>query len=842
MLVSETLLLELSLAIDPALSVDALCSAFVAPFDSAGPSVHVTIAVSSESEQDTDPHSVAAIASLPSHFDSAPLVVLRFPLAGLGFLQYEGPELKWLPGTRAAWDRVLLQLASAAAMAKHRERADWNSRRSALVAHYAGTGSWEMVPGTSVPGKTGRAALGHLLMVWDPGCHEIFELPFADRLHRFDDFCEQVDPVDREDFLQRMENFLCSADTESVEMSFRVLLGSGRSKRLFGKLFWLWNGNRRTLIGALHDVTELELARTASLYRSELENLLTTLSMKLISAPAREFDRITQQALADVGAYVGADRSYIFRYDFEAETASNTFEWCAEGIAAEIQNLQGTPIGAIEYWVTAHKRGLPLHLRRISDLPKDHGLRHILEPQGIQSIIALPLMDEDECLGFIGFDAVKNERHWSDVDMALLKLLAQLLVSAERRFAHERQIQKANRKLRKARRHAEALASKANAASEAKSRFVAAISHEIRTPLHAILGFADMLLNNKDELHVLEHIVSIKESGESLLALINDVLDFSRIESTESALQLADFSLTGAIAGTTGMFAALAQQKGITLGFEIDPECPAWIHSDEQCLRQLLKNIVGNAVKFTHAGDVHIHVACQDCSGPAPGLQIAVRDTGIGIAAEHIPHLFDSFFQIDSGNDRVFGGTGLGLTIASRLAKMMGGDIAVSSEPGKGTTFTLHLPLTVGHGQRSALQHRPDERPVASGLRILFAEDNSVNLKLALIHLRGIECKVVVAENGRKAVDSFMQETFDLVLMDCQMPVMDGYLATEMIRAHEASRGTRTPIVAVTASAIEGEKAQCLAAGMDDVLTKPYTRSQLHEVIARWTQIGSGTT
>jgi len=838
MLVTDSLLLELSLAIDPALDLDALGSAFAAPFCNAGAAVSITL-VSAEAEQAGDFLAEDAAPGTDERGASDSPASLMFPLAGLGALYYTGPALTWTPATQTGFDRVLLQLARAAAGAKQRQHADWSSRRSALVAHSAGIGSWEMHLGSSATSSLAPLALGSLSMVWDSGLFAILELPVERNERSFLEFYAHVDPVDREELLHRIRHFLGTSDTESAEMSFRILLGSGRRKRLLGKLFWLWNGHHRTLIGALHDVTELELARTESLYRSELESLLTTLSMKLISAPAEEFDTITRQALADVGEYVGADRSYIFRYDFTAGTASNTFEWCAEGISAEIDNCQDVPIGAIEYWLNAHKSGLPLHLRRIRDLPKGHGLRDILEPQGIQSIIALPLMDESECLGFIGFDAVKNERHWSDIDMALLKLLAQLLVNAQRRFAHEREIQKANRKLLKARRNAEALAREANAASDAKSRFVAAISHEIRTPLHAILGFTDMLLHNGDEQHALDHVVSIKESGESLLALINDVLDFSRIESADASLQLADVSLAGVMTGITDLFGALARQKGITLGYAIAPECPAFIRSDEQALHKLLKNIVDNAVKFTHAGAVHIHVGCHDCDGPAPELRIAISDTGIGIAPEHIPLLFNSFFQVDSGNDRAYTGTGLGLTIASMLARLMGGRIAVSSTPGEGSSFTLHLPLAVSQSPRQKAEQPSDERRIPPGLRILFVEDNSVNRQLALLHLRGLESKVVLAENGQIAVDSFTREPFDLVLMDCQMPVMDGYRATEMIRAFEAARGTRTPIVAVTAGAIQGDKEQCLAVGMDDVLIKPYSRNQLLEVIAHWTQAGS---
>ena len=808
MLVSEALLLELSLALDPSLELSALSDAFIASLTKAVPTARFSI-VPLAGQNTAD--------------------CCFFPVPGHGFLQYVGPELQWLPGTQAGFGRVLLMLGRMAEQAQQRQRMQWLHRRSALVAKSAGIGSWEMNQDS-------------LLVSWDSGLCEILEQPEGDAEQNLEEFYARVDPADREELMRQIENFLSTTETESGELSFRILLSGGRSRRLFGKLSWLWNEKHKTLVAALHDVTELELARTESLYRSELESLLTTLSMKLISAPAAEFDQITQQALAEVGDYVGADRAYIFLYDFSAGTASNTHEWCADGIASEIDNLQNTPIDAIDYWVSAHKKGLPLHLRRITDLPENHGLRAILEPQGIQSLIALPLMDESECMGFIGFDAVRTERHWSDIDMSLLKLLAQLLVNAERRFENERTIQKASSKLEIARRNAEELARQAGAASDAKSRFVATISHEIRTPLHAILGFTDMLLDDQDQEHFLDHVSGIKESGESLLALINDVLDFSRIEAANVPLQLADVSLGRILDGTSRMFAALAKQKDISLSFVIAPGCPSFIRVDELRLRQLLNNIVGNAVKFTHRGGVSVHVACIDCASAAPELKITISDTGIGIAPQHIPHLFDSFFQVDSGNDRLYPGTGLGLAIARMLAQLMGGHIAVTSEPGRGTTFTLHLPLEACQTPLEAAAFAPDGSPAEKGLRILFVEDNSVNRQLALIHLKDLECRIVLAENGQKGLESFIAEAFDLVLMDCQMPVMDGYMATKTIRAYEAPRGRYTPIVAVTASAIQGEKELCLAAGMDDVLTKPYSRSEFLAMIARWTQSRSRMT
>ncbi len=804
MTLDDSTLLDLCLALDPALNSAELLEAFSSTWHSRFPDTPINVRFLPNVSEPSEALGPDAEQCL---------------LAEGGLLQLSGVPGGMTPCSLATLRRVLQHLGALLGAAEARAARQRDARLQALLNHFAGMGCWLQRPDSEVLEL--NAGLRELTHFVESQCHAA-------------DFLARVEPADREELRLKLAAFVKAGHSESSEISFRVVLPDGGSKRLAGQLVWLKEHDQPVMAGLIHDVTELELARTESLYRSELEHLLTTLSMRLITAPAEQFDAITQEALAEVGAYVGADRAYRFRYDFGAGTASNTHEWCAEGIAPEIENLQDTPVEAIDFWVSAHKRGLPLHFRRIADLPPEHGLREILEPQGIQSIIALPLMDGTQCLGFIGFDAVRHERHWSDVDMTLLKLLARLLVSAERRFAHERALNDANRRLEEARLQAETLAEKANAASEAKSRFVATISHEIRTPLHAILGFADLLLQQQAAAQQQRECVqSIRESGETLLALINDVLDFSRIESEQLPLNAADFELRGFLEGITRMFDALARSKGLSLQLTVDPHCPQHICTDELRLRQLLNNIVGNAVKFTHSGGVHIDVRCHR-DAERPHLEFAVSDTGIGIAPEHLPRLYEAFFQADSGDDRVYAGTGLGLTIADMLVRMMNGSIRVQSTPGRGSTFTVSMPLSACGHVLAPLPTRVAGKADLHGLRILFAEDNSINRALVMLHLKDQGCEILTAENGQKACELFAARPFDLVLMDCQMPVMDGYEATGRIRRLEQQGQSRTPIIAVTASAFQGEKEQCLAAGMDDVLTKPYSRQEFLAMLARW--------
>lgn len=478
----------------------------------------------------------------------------------------------------------------------------------------------------------------------------------------------------------------------------------------------------------------------------------------------------------------------------------------------------------------------------MSDLPKDHALRKILEPQGIQSLIAIPLMDRGNCLGFIGFDSVSSLRHWTEVDVTLLKFLADLLVNADLKFRREKAIERASQDLEDARIRAEMLASQANAANEAKTRFLATISHEIRTPLHAILGFSDMLLTDKNQHDFIDHVNSIRESGSVLLALINDVLDLSKIESNQIVPQMLDFSFLALLQSCQRMFSPLAISRDIALDFRIDDASKGIFQGDQLRIREVLNNVIGNAIKFTSHGGVAVDVRRLGPDIEAPDgvvrhFEIQVVDSGIGISGEYTSKIFEPFFQADDGNGRAYSGAGLGLSIAKKGVELIGGSISLESTPGEGARFTILLPLLMKYGIQESTSLTSATRPTEShlgSLKILFAEDNVVNQQLARIHLKDHRCELVVVANGAEALENFKESPFDIVLMDCQMPVMDGFESAQAMREHQGT-SKRTPIIAVTASALSGDKAQCFASGMDDVLSKPYSKAEFLAKIYQWT-------
>ena len=377
----------------------------------------------------------------------------------------------------------------------------------------------------------------------------------------------------------------------------------------------------------------------------------------------------------------------------------------------------------------------------------------------------------------------------------------------------------------------------AEAASRAKSDFVANMSHEIRTPMNGVLGMTELALSLARDEEQSAYLRAAHDSGRALLSVINDVLDFSKIESGRMALDPIDFDLGDCMRGLLEVMSVAARRKGLELRCEISPDLRLHRHADAGRIRQILTNLIGNAIKFTVSGRVEIAVHPDAEDDSRTRVHFIVTDTGIGIAPEKLDTIFDAFVQADTSTTRRFGGTGLGLTISRDLVRLMGGRIWAESQPGHGSRFHVVLPLPQVHaaGSNAAVPHAPahDLRPTRpKALRILLAEDNPVNQRIGQVKLSRAGHTVVIAPNGRVAVDAWLAQPFDLVLMDVQMPELDGFDATREIRSREAGRDRRTLIVAMTAHAMPADVERCFAAGMDAYVGKPVDWTRLDTIIA----------
>ena len=712
------------------------------------------------------------------------------------------------------------------------------------------------------------------------------------------------------------------------------------------------DGKPQFIEGSIRDISERKEAEKKLSRLLHQQNLITKLAAEFINIPLDNSDEAVTKLLAMTGQENKVDRVYIFGYDFVTNTMSNTHEWCAEGVTPEIGNLQSIPLNIFPSWVDAHKKGEMIIIPDVGSLDREDPIKQILEPQGIKTLITVPMLLDSECLGFVGFDSVQAVKEWSKEEISLLQLLADLLCNVTdrkrteqalktreaylkaifnnvpylmwlkdlegryllinkpfldyfsftdydsplgkkadelwppsiSRVFHEQDIEVLqSRELRTIEeqldfhdkkvwfeiyrapiidpnglllgttgiarditsriisdRELKTATEEAMAASIAKTRFLANMSHEIRTPLNAIIGMVRLLLESKVEEPQMKLLGNMKTSSETLLSIVNDILDFSKIESGQIQIERTDFNLNDLFRRVYNANEYRAEEKGIKLSCMADERIHIFYKGDPVHLQQILNNLVSNAIKFTQKGKVELKCELAGIVNGKERIQFIVEDTGIGISLENQKKIFNSFQQEDESITRTFGGTGLGLAISKQLVELMGGELCVESMKKMGSKFYFTIDMEKGQSIVAEVNPKHVSSKAASlkGIRVLLVEDNKFNQFIALAMLDKWNASTVCCEDGQKALDMLRSETFDLILMDIQMPVMDGLTASTIIRQE---LNLKTPILALTANVVMGIVERCEQAGMQGYVSKPFDEEELYsKIISVLPQSGNG--
>ena len=469
----------------------------------------------------------------------------------------------------------------------------------------------------------------------------------------------------------------------------------------------------------------------------------------------------------------------------------------------------------------------------------DGGPPIVLSAQPHKDIFPLPLPDGELRILNTTVTAVPASDGNSYDALFVLEDITERKRSEEASIRAKKEVEEANRKLEQALDHANILTREAKVANNAKSKFLANMSHEIRTPMNGIMGMLTLALNKEREEKIREYLTIAKTCADSLLNLINDILDISKVEAGKLAIEIIDCNVDEVLSVIYSSMRPSALEKGIGFEVVLMTDVPEQIKTDPTRLNQCLVNLVGNAVKFTETGGITVELSLEEMGGK-PFVRFDVIDTGIGIPVDQQKSIFDKFMQADSSTTRKHGGTGLGLAITKQLTELLGGDLTLTSEPGKGSTFSVILPANIDIASATMINNDKwckkeqkvepsDEINNAAG-KILVVEDDFANQQVILGMLEETNLQAEIANNGIEAVNKVTSSSYDLIFMDIQMPNMNGYDATKIIR----EKGYTLPIIALTAYAMKGDEEKCLNAGCDAYLSKPVDAEKLFEALGKF--------
>ncbi|NLZ08619.1 MAG: response regulator [Bacteroidales bacterium] len=591
---------------------------------------------------------------------------------------------------------------------------------------------------------------------------------------------------------------------KSLEMTVRDGIGNIRKGLLTAEILGV--GEQKFFLASLLDITE-QYAHQDTLY------MLVDMAKSFIKMPIEKFEKEILKALGKIGGFVGADRSYVFMYDFKENTLTNTYEWCAKGIFPVIDTMQNIPVSYMPQVLENHRNREAFFIYDIGSLP-DSDAKKILQNQKVKSVLKVPIWTSKELIGFVGLDFVRNLHQYSERENQLLTIFAELIVNL--------QIQIQNRKLLKREKD------KAEKANKTKSEFLANMSHEIRTPLNGVIGFTDLLLKTKLTPVQEEYAQSANTSGKALLGIIDDILDFSKIEAGKLELELLETDIFRLLNETIDIIKYHASAKNLELLFSFPLDIPRMAFVDPVRLKQVLTNLLSNAVKFTEKGEVELKLEFTKLEPGRGRYVFYVRDTGIGITKSQQSRLFNAFTQADNSTTRKYGGTGLGLTISNLLARKMGSGLELQSKWGEGSTFSFSIE-TKFRDEHQTHEQAKGKLPVKN---VLIVDDNASNRKILMDNFKfwGVNC--IECDNGLCALRVLEKQVFDLLLIDYHMPYIDGFAVIQMIREKMMVLPETMPLILLHSSSDDQSlRDKCKELGVRYHMVKPISADMLYDKI-----------
>lgn len=606
----------------------------------------------------------------------------------------------------------------------------------------------------------------HKILYINPGFEKIWGISPQTLYQTPDAFFEPIHSADRDKVHYAYKSL---AEVGYFDIEYRIRNKNNELRWIHDRAFPIMDEN-----GQIIKATGMALDITKQKEFEFTLEVLIDMAKTFINIPIEALSDEVNKALELMGRFVNADRVYMFDYDFSLGICKNTFEWCADNISPEINNLQEVPLELIPEWVDSHQLGKEMCIEDVFAMPEDNGIRQILEPQGVQSILTLPLIENQNLWGFVGFDSVKLKHNYSKKERNILSVFCELLVNVRSRINTLEEISKAKKI--------------AEEASKSKSLFLANMSHEIRTPLNGVIGFTDLLINTELNQVQRQYTKDINISAKVLLNTINDILDFSKIEAGKLEIEYIENDIMDIIYESMDIVKYDANQKDVELVLDISMYAPRIVKVDSKRLKQILINLLGNAVKFTSSGYVKLSMEYTNINENLGKFSFSVKDTGIGISEEDSSKLFKAFSQADSSTTRKYGGTGLGLIISDMIAKKMGGKIYLESIRGEGSEFYFSIEL----------EHENfiDINSQAITSRKAVIIDDNLESAIAIqkiLKYGGLESRVF--ENGISALKEIQEGDYQLIVVDKNLPYMDGMQIARYIRKELSQAKSKTSIL-----------------------------------------------